>query len=209
MSTFRMQKDILHCFCWPQQNQCLVSVQANAGHCWLCSSRRWVFGERCGLSYENVKSSDHWSVGRFGSSYRPYNDLTAYHRWPPAKASHCVLASPLSGWNVYTHTHTRLFQLKAMTTQFFVHLFICHTCAFSAPTILSGHQEKNLACKNLVTRCWHGYLSRARCKLFAYGQDDDTAIQKHHHLVSLKSRLVLPSSTGLPKLSWKIGHQMR
>jgi len=31
--------------------------------------------------------------------------------------------------------------------------------------------------KNWVTRCWSGYLSRARCRLFAYGPADATASQ--------------------------------
>ena len=31
---------------------------------------------------------------------------------------------------------------------------------------------------NEVTRCWCGYLSRARCRLFAYGPADATAIPK-------------------------------
>ena len=37
-----------------------------------------------------------------------------------------------------------------------------------------------------------GYLSAARCRLFAYVPDDATAIAKPHNLVSFKSRLVLP-----------------
>jgi len=30
--------------------------------------------------------------------------------------------------------------------------------AFSALTLLVGHQEEHLACDTRVTRCWHGYL---------------------------------------------------
>jgi len=36
--------------------------------------------------------------------------------------------------------------------------------AFSALTLLVGHQRENPALKNLVVRCWHGYLSGARCE---------------------------------------------
>ena len=34
-----------------------------------------------------------------------------------------------------------------------------------------------------MTRCWCGYLSGARCRLFAYGPADSTAISKLHHLL--------------------------
>jgi len=62
---------------------------------------------------------------------------------------------------------------------------------FSALTLLVGHQEKHLACKNWVMRCWCGYLSGARCRLFAYGSDDATASPNPTSLASFKSRLVL------------------
>jgi len=39
--------------------------------------------------------------------------------------------------------------------------------------------------------CWHGYLSGTKGKLFAYGPADATATPSS--LVSLKSRMVLPS----------------
>ena len=57
--------------------------------------------------------------------------------------------------------------------------------ALSALKLLVGHQEQHLACKNGLMRC----LSGARCRLFAYGPADTTAIPKPHHI---KSRLVLP-----------------
>jgi len=48
-----------------------------------------------------------------------------------------------------------------------------HRCgwAFSAWTLLVGRQEEHLAGKNKLMRCWHGYLSAARCKWlhFAWG----------------------------------------
>ena len=41
-----------------------------------------------------------------------------------------------------------------------------------------GRQEGHPACKkNWVVRCWRGYLSAARCRLFAYGPADATASQ--------------------------------
>ena len=37
--------------------------------------------------------------------------------------------------------------------------------AFSALTLLVGWQEGHPACKKYgVMRCWHGYLSEAKCK---------------------------------------------
>ena len=52
--------------------------------------------------------------------------------------------------------------------------FITHHCTFSASTLLDGRQEKQKACGNWVIRCWCGYLSGARCRLFAYGPADAT-----------------------------------
>jgi len=76
--------------------------------------------------------------------------------------------------------------------------------AFSALTLLVRHQEEHLVCKNWATRCWCGYLSGARCRQFAYGPADATAIPKlHHHLPYLNPDC---SGTGLPRLSWKRGN---
>ena len=51
------------------------------------------------------------------------------------------------------------------------------TIALSALTLLAGRQEENVACKNGVTRCWCGYLSKVRCNLFAYCPADATPSQ--------------------------------
>ena len=45
---------------------------------------------------------------------------------------------------------------------------------FSSLTLLVGCQEQYPARKNCVMRCWCGYLSGARCRLFAYGPADAT-----------------------------------
>jgi len=92
--------------------------------------------------------------------------------------------------------------------------------AFSALTLLVGHQEEHLACKKFwldvrksiwpvkswVTRCWHGYLSTARCKWFPHSLADATATPSS--LASLKSRMVYLSGASLPRLSWKRGCYM-
>ena len=78
--------------------------------------------------------------------------------------------------------------------------------AFSALTLLVGRQEQHPACKHWVMRCWYGYLSGARCRLFAYGPADATAIPKSHHLLPhLNPDWFYLSGTGLRRLSWKRG----
>jgi len=49
--------------------------------------------------------------------------------------------------------------------------------------LLIGCQKEHPACKNWVMRCWCGYFSGARCRLFAYGPADATAIPKPNHLL--------------------------
>jgi len=46
--------------------------------------------------------------------------------------------------------------------------------AFSALTLSVARQEGHPACKYWVVRCWHSYLSGARC-WFAYGPADAAA----------------------------------
>jgi len=75
--------------------------------------------------------------------------------------------------------------------------------AFSALTLLVGHQEEYPACKYWLMSCWRGYLSGARCKWFAYGPADATATPLS--LASLNPELFSLSDTGLPRLSWKRG----
>ena len=70
-------------------------------------------------------------------------------------------------------------------------LFPLTITAFSALKLLVGRQEKHWPVKNWLMRCWCGYLPGARCRLFAYDPADATAIPKPHHLLPLKSRLVL------------------
>jgi len=60
--------------------------------------------------------------------------------------------------------------------------------------------------KNWVMRCWHGYLSGARCRWVVYGPADATATPSS--LASLKSRMVLCFWCRLIKLSWKRGCEM-
>ena len=70
--------------------------------------------------------------------------------------------------------------------------FMKQFIAFSALTLLVGHQEEHLACKNWVMRCLCRYLSLARCRLFAYGPADAVHPKTPSYLASFKLRLVLP-----------------
>ena len=63
-------------------------------------------------------------------------------------------------------------------------------------TLLVGRQEEHPVCKNWVISHWHGYLSQARCKWFAYRPADATATPSS--FASLKSRLIYPFWCGLP-----------
>jgi len=52
-------------------------------------------------------------------------------------------------------------------------------------------------------RCWCGCLSGVRCRLFAYGPADATAVPKPHQTPQFKSSLVSLSGTSLPSLVTK------
>ena len=78
--------------------------------------------------------------------------------------------------------------------------------AFTAMTLLVGWQEGDTACKNWVVRYWHGYLSVARCKWFAYGPADVTATASF--FCASKIQNGLPFWCWLTQESWKKGHSM-
>jgi len=56
----------------------------------------------------------------------------------------------------------------------------------------------------IIGRYWRGYLSGARCKLFACGAAD--AIATSLSFAPVKSRMVYLSGAGLPRLFLKKGH---
>jgi len=73
--------------------------------------------------------------------------------------------------------------------------------AFSALTLLVGRQKEHPACKNCVMRCWCGYLSGARCRLFAYGLGpaDATASQNPSFSPSPSFTVLVPAYPVCPK----------
>ena len=56
----------------------------------------------------------------------------------------------------------------------------CKVCLQCFDTV-GWEEEEHLACKNWLMRCCCGYRSGSRCRLFAYGPADATAIPKPHY----------------------------
>jgi len=123
----------------------------------------------------------------------------------------CGVSGPLESiWDFLRHIMQRTDHHCHCQLQCFQHAGITlnspmknqsHLSTLSAFTLLAGRQEEHPSCKNWVMRCWCGYMSGARYRLFAYGPADATASLSS--LALFKSRLVLPFGTGLPRLSWK------
>ena len=70
--------------------------------------------------------------------------------------------------------------------------------------LVVGRQEEHPTCKNWVMRCWCGYMSGIRCRLFACGPGDATAVPKPRYLLPhFNLDWFYLSGTGLPGLFWK------
>jgi len=83
--------------------------------------------------------------------------------------------------------------------------FVVILCVYGMPSVLwccwLGGRKGIWSVKNWVARYWHGYLSRARCKWFAYGPADATATSSS--VAPVKSIMVYLCGSGFPRLSWK------
>jgi len=90
-------------------------------------------------------------------------------------------------------------------TQYFSYAFSAY--AFTVLTLFFGARKSiRPACKKSAMRCWCGFLSGARCRLFAYGPADATAIPKPRHLLPhFNADCFYLSDTGLPMFSWQRG----
>jgi len=116
----------------------------------------------------------------------------------------CADAPFLSSLILIHHHAVLAFSPYIKTGTDVIHIMLFHCLgtvyAFSALTLLAGHQEEHPAYKTGVMRCWCGYLSEARCRLFAYGPADVTAIPKSpcHLLPHLNPDWFCLSGTGLP-----------
>ena len=93
---------------------------------------------------------------------------------------------------------------KCIVCQYVCYCSVCAVFSLSTLMLLVGIRKSISPVKNWVMGCWHAYLSRARCKWFAYGPADATATPLS--LASLKSRMVYLPCAGLPRLFWKKGH---
>ena len=82
-----------------------------------------------------------------------------------------------------------------------------HIAVSVMTTITSMTPADDVVCTtrlSYVMRCGCGYLAGARCRLFAYGPADATAISKPHHVFRhLYPDWFYLSATGLPRLSWE------
>jgi len=114
---------------------------------------------------------------------------------------------------VSTHFRCLLLQWQTANTEVWLCQFnFCNSIQLIliVPSVLwhcwLGVRKSIRPVKNRVMRCWCGYLSGARCRLFAYGPADATAIPKPHHLLPHSNPdWFYLSGTGLPRLSWKRG----
>jgi len=84
----------------------------------------------------------------------------------------------------------------------------CFSCSSLTQFLQAGcsswHPTNSVkAPKDKVMRCWCGYLSGVRCRLFAYGPADATASQNPLYLASFKSRLILPFWYRLTRVVWE------
>jgi len=94
--------------------------------------------------------------------------------------------------------------LRLMARQLSWHDVI-KVCVHLAPD-RQPHQHLITHIWNWVMRCWCGCLSWARCRLFAYGPADATAIPKPHHLLPHWSPEWFDlSGISWPRGSWKTG----
>jgi len=150
---------------------------------WLVHTVSWW----CGTSYVSGRRDEQlWAVvsrSSFHGSTFHFGATRAQRMYQPLSSSHL-------GFSCF---HYVLCYLSAVTG-----------VVFSALMLLVGHQEEHPACKHWLMGCWCGCLSGARCRLFAYGPADDTAIPKPHHLLPhLNPDWFHLSGAGLPRLSWK------
>ena len=66
------------------------------------------------------------------------------------------------------------------------------TVVFSALTLLVGQQEGHRPVINSSVKCWHGYLSGARCRL-AYGPADATVTVSSFSKINIGFTFLIPA----------------
>jgi len=174
-----------------QSQQCRMTVQNT--HMQLQPALVWCWNTWVLSWHLNDKSISLGFQRPAGSWFQVLGPYTTKRRWPV---------------DVWVQGTRRAQRLQNKTDE--KHEKLWHLCvppittvdkmSFSALTLLVGRQEEHPACKNWVTRCWCGYLSGLRCRLFVHGPTDATVIPKPHHLSPhLNPDWFYPSATGLPR----------
>ena len=142
-----------------------------------CRIEIWItvsppLGGRAAMS-EPVSGAGRTSSERERSS--ELAEMAAQSCKPNAVMSHILLSSPIN------FPFARLY-VSTGTAWTAIYLWYIRS---PAHILLLGHQKEHPAYKDWVTRRWCGYLSGARCRLFAYGPADATASQNF-----INSRLI-------------------
>ena len=139
--------------------------------------------------YSSICWINHWRCGSFLMAWYSCTKACGFSDlWSNVNRSrHCCCGSFFCNCNLYQRHFTSkklliylLFKCGSDTyiqnyTVFTQNLYTFPECSFLQCFDMVGRQEEHLACKSWVMRCWCGYLSAARCRLFAYGPADATA----------------------------------
>ena len=149
---------ICRCLSWPMHWYVRLDIAPRPKNC-------WVWRETCGVS-----------------EYRPTCTWTPRRVWKRSRTTAVRTTSA-----IWSYRRTRGVQ-SSRYGGIYLHWILYRICIL-LPSVLwccwSGCRKGVQPVKNWVVGCWHGYLSRAQCRL-AYGLSDDTATQ------CLLLRLVLP-----------------
>ena len=116
----------------------------------------------------------------------------------------CLQCQPIHQWPTHddtVHAAPTAFTLM-VTHRISLLICCCSVLAFSALTLLAGHQEERPACKNWMMRCW--WLQRGADCLHMV-QLMPLHPKTHHLLPHLNPDWFDLSGTGFPRLSCKRG----
>ena len=168
-----------------------------------------------------LKKQKHRQSLKFGTKFSGevplFLELPKFHynvksEKPMAAVKNCKQQSTAaSAWKISLICSASLtkLQLVTETPDHNIH-YSCISKNISTPSVLwhcwLGVRKSIQPVRVNVMRCWCGCLPGARCRLFAYGPADATAIPKPHHLLPhLNPDWFYLSATGLPWLSWRRG----
>jgi len=176
----------VHWHCWLDGRMGIRPVKNWAVGCW----RGFLSGVRCRLAYGPAGSTATHCLAPVKSRLvSPFWCRLTWvvPDWGLLNGCVCVFYVTylvLHHWNLALLCATTLFDLLTYRLlMLFLLIKLVVLCsivlmvyiAFSALTLLVWCQEEHLASKNWLMMCWCGYVSVARCRLFAYGPADTTA----------------------------------